>query len=154
MKKLLLLLFLIPNLVMGEESEINLCSNQDKSNSKIYEINIQNNGDALAKADFNNDDILDNFIILQGDSLNCGSAGCATYLYLGGSQERCYMTSFSYTKNDGYFVFDELQKNGIKSIIRTDSDGKLICGLTRDRKNNRWVKANTRHYFNKIDCKI
>ena len=26
---------------MGEESEINLCSNQEKSYSKIYEINIQ-----------------------------------------------------------------------------------------------------------------
>jgi len=154
MKKLLLLLFLMPNLVMGEESEINLCSNQEKSYSKIYEINIQDNGNASSQADFNNDEILDNFIILQGNSMNCGSGGCQTILYLGGNKERCYMTNLTSAKNGGYFAFEGVQKNGIKSIIRTDSNGKPICGLMRDRENERWVKANERNLFNKTDCEV
>jgi hypothetical protein len=154
MKKLLLLLFLIPNLVNGEESEINLCSDKDKFYSKIYEIDIRDNGNASLQADFNNDGILDNFIILQGDSKHCGSGGCQNILYLGGNKSRCYTTNLTSAKNGTYFAFEGVEKNGIKSIIRTDSKGKPICGLMRDRKNERWVKANWRNFFNKTDCEV
>ena len=134
--------------------EINLCKNQNKSYSKIYEFNIQDNGNASAQADFNNDGILDNFVILEGDSDYCGSGGCHNILYLGGNNERCYTTNLTNAGDGAYFAFEEFQKNGIKSIIRTDSNGKPICSLTRDRKNERWVKANERNFFDKINCEV
>ena len=134
--------------------EINLCKNQNKSFSKIYEFNIQDNGNASAQADFNNDGILDNFVILEGDSDYCGSGGCHNILYLGGNNERCYTTNLTNAGDGAYFAFEEFQKNGIKSIIRTDSNGKPICSLTRDRKNERWVKANERNFFDKTNCEV
>ena len=142
-----------PDLVMGDEIENKCIQTKISPNSLIYEIKIQgNNGNAFAIADFNNDNELDKYIIRQGDSDWCGSGGCHAFLYLGGNKKKCYTTNLTSASEGGYFSFGRMNINGIKSIIRTDRKGSPKCGLTRDRKYERWVKANEINFFTQKNC--
>ena len=65
MKKLLLLLFLIPNLVMGVRQEVPCLEFSQKSD--LYKLEKQEDGNLLGRADFNDDGIIDSYTIQSGE---------------------------------------------------------------------------------------
>ena len=68
MKKLLLLLFLIPNLVMAVKQSVP-CK-EFSPEGKLYTLEKQEDGNLVGRADFNNDGVLDSYTIQSGKTLN------------------------------------------------------------------------------------
>ena len=142
MKKLLLLLFLIPNLVMGVRQEVPCLEFSQKSD--LYKLEKQEDGNLLGRADFNDDGIIDSYTIQSGEAYSrhvCGSGGCGTFVCLDSNSDCEKGNNTSHEKyfqgnhnghpglEEGYFYLGDMQKNNIRTLINSYKNGEAKCWI-------------------------
>lgn len=142
MKKLLLLLFLIPNLVMGVRQEVPCLEFSQKSD--LYKLEKQEDGNLLGRADFNDDGIIDSYTIQSGEAYSrhvCGSGGCGTFVCLDSNSDcekgnniyhEKYFQGYSNGHpglEEGYFYLGDMKKDNIRTLFNAFKNGEAKCWI-------------------------
>ena len=149
MNKLLLLLFLIPNLVMAAKQVP--CS-ESSPKGKLYTLEKQEDGNLVGRADFNDDGIIDSYTIQSGEPYSrhaCGSGGCNAFVCLDSNSDcekgnniyhEKYFQGYSNGhpgQEEGYFYLGDMKKDNIRTLFNAFKNGNLKCwveSLDKDKK--------------------
>ena len=148
MKKLLLLLLLIPNLVMADKQVP--CS-EFSPKGKLYKLEKQEDGNLVGRADFNDDGIIDSYTIQSGEAYSrhvCGSGGCNAFVCLDSNSDcekgnnRSHEKYFQGNHNainlertegpgleEGYFYLGDMKKDNIRTLFNAFKNGEAKCWI-------------------------